>query len=70
MAKVISTEEFKTVHCEFCGTAYEFQSDDKIDIICDENSWRETDGTFTGKTTMMLQCPVCGMGNKLEKRGG
>ena len=68
MAKIISTEHFRPVFCEFCGTLYEFEPGrDTIHILSDENAMRTAKGDFVGTTTMMLKCPVCGMGNKLER---
>lgn len=69
MSKIISfpTTQYKRIKCEFCGTEYEYIKGDKIHILGSEHSMRTANGDFVGQTTALLQCPVCGMANKLER---
>lgn len=70
MSKIISLPiaQYKPIKCQFCGAEYEYEKGDHIHILGGENAGRMANGEFVGETIPMLQCPVCGMGNKLEKR--
>lgn len=68
MSVIRYVPNFKPVKCQFCGAEYEYKKGDHIHILGGENAGRMANGDFVGETTPILQCPVCGMGNKLVRK--
>lgn len=70
MSKIIKlpTAQYEPIKCIFCSAIYEFEKGDHIYILGNENTGRMANGDFAGETVTILQCPVCGMGNKLVRR--
>ena len=64
MAKVIkSADKFKPIICQVCGCVYEFEKGDRIEAL---NLEYRCDAT-PRVVGLMLECPICGIANKLEK---
>ena len=64
MAKIIKgADKFKPITCGVCGCVYEFEKEDRLEVL---NLVYGYDATphISG---IMLECPICGISNKLEK---
>ena len=60
MAKIIERSKAKPIHCACCGSTYEFESGDKVDVF---------EATISFDTTIVnkyLSCPNCGYSNLIE----
>lgn len=64
MAKIIKqANKFKPITCQVCGCVYEFEKGDKVEALKLEYR-SDTTPRVLG---LMLECPICGIANKLEK---
>jgi rubredoxin len=64
MAKVIKqADKFKPITCVVCGCVYEFEKGDRIEALRLERGFDATLRVIE----LMLECPICGIANKLEK---
>lgn len=64
MAKIIKqADKFKPITCQVCGCVYEFEKGDIIEVLNLERMANLTPMVVG----LMLECPICGIANKLEK---
>ena len=60
MAKIIESSKAKPIHCACCGSIYEFESGDKVDVC------EATIGFDITIVNKALSCPNCGYSNLIE----
>jgi rubredoxin len=60
MAKIIEISKAKPIHCACCGSIYEFESGDNVEVV------EATIGFNTTIANKLLDCPNCGYANKIE----
>lgn len=64
MPKIIKqSDKFKPITCGVCGCVYEFEKGDKLEVL-NLVYGRDATPRIGG---IMLECPICGILNKLEK---
>lgn len=68
MPKIIRVPLYKRIHCRYCGTVYEYELGDKIEVVTKE---AQDVLHYNDIIVVMelMECPTCGRHNELVRRG-